>query len=167
MTFMPESSEKTLEAIFEEFAVESGYDYLYIYNGSSTNAPQIGQYTGNQSPGTVTASNTEGALTFRFTSDYAVNEPGWKAVVRCVGDTGLFEESDVPIVYPNPNNGTFTINANGAIDYQLFNNIGQLILSGQANGTTQINAQGLSQGVYFLQLKGENESRIEKLIIEK
>ena len=166
MTFLPESAERTLEAIFEEFSLENGYDYLYIYNGSSTNAPQIGQYTGTQSPGTVTADNAEGALTFRFSSDYAVNEPGWKAIVRCVGDTWLPEESNVPSVYPNPNNGSFTINLNGEANYQIFNSIGQRVMSGSFTDEIQIKAEGLNQGVYFLQLVGEQGTKVEKIVIE-
>ena len=85
MTFLPDTPDGIIEAIFEEFILEDNYDFLDIYDGSSTNAPQIGQYTGTQSPGTVTATNAEGALTFHFTSDYGVNESGWKAVIHCVG----------------------------------------------------------------------------------
>ena len=85
MTFLPADPDGTLEAVFEEFALEDNYDFLYIYDGISTNAPQIGEYTGSNSPDVVTATNAEGALTFRFSSDYGVNAPGWKAVVHCLG----------------------------------------------------------------------------------
>lgn len=85
MTFLPDTPGGMLEAIFEEFALENNYDFLYIYDGSSTNAPQIGEYTGLDSPDVVTATNSEGALTFRFSSDYGANDIGWKAVVHCVG----------------------------------------------------------------------------------
>ena len=85
MTFLPQTEGGMLEAIFNEFATENSYDFLYIYNGTSTSAPEIGHYSGSNSPGTVTATNTDGALTFRFTSDYSVNGSGWAAVVRCIG----------------------------------------------------------------------------------
>ena len=85
MTFLPNTPDGVLEAIFEEFALETNYDFLYIYDGSSTDAPQIGEYTGIDSPEVVTATNSEGALTFRFSSDYGVNDIGWKANVHCVG----------------------------------------------------------------------------------
>ncbi len=84
MTFYPESDDSQVSITFTEFNLESGYDYLYVFNGTSTSAIQIGQYTGTTSPGTVTATNTAGALTFRFTSDYSVNKTGWVAVVSCV-----------------------------------------------------------------------------------
>ena len=252
MTFMPATPGDFLEAIFEEFMLETDYDFLDIYDGSSTNAPHIGQYTGNDSPGTVTATNEEGALTFRFTSDYGVNEPGWKAAIHCVGSyepmiigvtadptvinegessqltaivmggagnyTWLWEPAETlddptsccPIatpvdpettyrvtvtdalgytisgevtvtirnwsvnendlenlkVYPNPNNGNFTIKANGEVNYQIFNSVGQSVLSGHFIDETQIKAEGLNQGVYFLQLIGDQGTKVEKIVLE-
>ena len=85
MTFLPETVGDMLEANFTSFDLETNYDFLYIYDGTSTNSPQIGQYSGGNSPGTVTATNADGALTFRFTSDASVTKPGWVASVYCLG----------------------------------------------------------------------------------
>ena len=67
--------------------ITNNYDYLYLHDGTSTSATLIGQYSGGSNPGTVTATNTDGALTFHFTSDGSVNKSGWQATVRCVGIT--------------------------------------------------------------------------------
>ena len=83
LTFYPATSGAKVIVDFSEFNVESNYDYLYIYDGTSTSATQIGQYSGTTSPGTITATNDEGALTFRFTSDHSVNKTGWVATVSC------------------------------------------------------------------------------------
>ena len=83
MTFYPATTGAKVIVDFSEFNIESNYDYLYIYDGISTSATQIGQYSGTTGPGTVTATNDEGALTFRFTSDYSVNKSGWVATVSC------------------------------------------------------------------------------------
>jgi hypothetical protein len=83
LTFYPATTGAKVIVDFSEFNTESNYDYLYIYDGTSTSATQIGQYSGTTSPGTVTATNDEGALTFRFTSDYSVNKSGWVATVSC------------------------------------------------------------------------------------
>ncbi|MBQ6082745.1 MAG: carboxypeptidase regulatory-like domain-containing protein [Bacteroidales bacterium] len=86
MTFMPASEGGIIEVTFQSFETENNYDFLYIYDGTSTSAPQIGNgYSGGSNPGTVTATNSEGALTFRFTSDSSVNKEGWAAHVRCLG----------------------------------------------------------------------------------
>ena len=250
MTFLPNTPDGMLEFVFLEFSLENNYDFLTIYDGSSTNAPQIGEYTGNDSPGMVTATNEEGALTFRFVADYGVNEAGWKASVHCVGpyepmiigvsadpmeinegestqltaivmggagnyswlwepaetlddptsccpiasptqhettykvevtdgngntvsgevtvtirNVGMYENAMSALkVYPNPNKGQFTIEGNA--NYQLINNLGQVVLSGVCEGKCMIDAQVLKQGVYFLRLIGENDSRTEKLVIE-
>ena len=86
MTFLPASEGGIIEVTFQSFDTESNYDWLYIYDGTSTSAPQIGQqHSGSDNPGTVTATNTAGAITFRFTSDSSVNKTGWAAHVRCLG----------------------------------------------------------------------------------
>ena len=166
MTFMPATPGCMLEAVFQEFALETDYDFLHIYDGTSTSAPSLGKFTGIDSPGTVTATNSEGALTFYFTSDYAVNEPGWKALMHCIGDTWLPEESNVPCVYPNPNNGNFTIHVDGEVNYQIFNSVGQLVMSGNFTDETQIKTEGLNKGVYFLQLTDGQGTKVEKIVIE-
>ena len=86
ITFMPATEGAYIEVTFQSFETENNYDFLYVYDGASTSAPQIGnQHSGNDSPGTVTATNAAGALTFRFTSDSSVNREGWAAHVRCLG----------------------------------------------------------------------------------
>lgn len=85
MTFLPATEGSLLRVKFESFKTERDYDVLYIYDGTTTSATQIGSYSGSSSPGVLTATNDEGALTFRFTSDGSVTEYGWSAVVYCVG----------------------------------------------------------------------------------
>jgi N-acetyl-anhydromuramyl-L-alanine amidase AmpD len=62
---------------FNSFSTENTWDYLYIYDGSSVNAPLIGYYTGTNSPGTITSSG--GELTVEFRSDCATTSAGWNA----------------------------------------------------------------------------------------
>lgn len=82
-TFFPSTSGAMIRFIFNSFSTESGYDYLRIYNGTTTAAPLIGTYHGTTGPGTVTASNASGALTFNFTSDGSVVSTGWTAGISC------------------------------------------------------------------------------------
>ena len=101
MTFYPGTEGAMVSVNFTQFNTESGYDYLYIYNGTSTSAPQIGQYDGTTSPGTVMATNEAGALTFKFTSDSGVNAAGWVATVSC-----FYADQPVNItVSANPSEG--------------------------------------------------------------
>jgi len=83
MTFYPASAGNMIQMVFTSFNTESGYDYLRIYDGTSTSATLIGTYHGTTGPGTVTATNVAGALTFNFTSDGSVTPAGWAATVSC------------------------------------------------------------------------------------
>lgn len=87
MTFLPATQGANIIVQFLQFDVENetscNYDWLNIYNGSTTSSPLIGKYCGTASPGTIEASNAQGALTFRFQSDNSVTKSGWKAIVSC------------------------------------------------------------------------------------
>ncbi|MFM7769508.1 MAG: CUB domain-containing protein, partial [Bacteroidota bacterium] len=65
---------------FTAFALETGWDYVYIYAGNSTASPLIGTYSG-ASPGVVSSAN--GCITVRFTSDGSVVMAGWAATIGC------------------------------------------------------------------------------------
>lgn len=66
---------------FTAFELENGFDFLFIYDGASTASPLLGTFTGLTSPGTVFSST--GCLTFEFTSDGSVTDPGWEASISC------------------------------------------------------------------------------------
>ena len=85
-TICPTTAGARLKAVFTAFATESGWDYLYIYDGNSTGATLLGTYTGSTSPGTVQAStsNASGCLTFVFTSDGTNVAAGWSADISCI-----------------------------------------------------------------------------------
>ena len=89
---------------------ENNYDYVYIYDGSSTASPQIGgsPFSGTFS-GNVTATGT--CLTIRFTSDGSIYDDGFEAVISCVTDPG-------PPITVNGCTGTFYDLAGPGADYQ-------------------------------------------------
>ncbi len=66
---------------FTAFNTESCCDRLRIFDGPTGASPLIGTYAGLTGPGIITSSG--GALTFSFTSDGSVVNPGWTAVVQC------------------------------------------------------------------------------------
>jgi PKD repeat protein len=84
-TFYPATPGAKIRFIFSSFSTEAGYDYLRIYDGINTSATLIGSYNGTTGPGTVTATNATGALTFYFTSDVSVTSTGWAAAISCYG----------------------------------------------------------------------------------
>lgn len=85
MTFKPGIQGAMIQVEFLEFSTESGYDILRVYDGTAVATSQCLAELSGGNAGKYTASNADGALTFRFLSDYAMNDKGWKAVIRCVG----------------------------------------------------------------------------------
>ncbi len=70
---------------FSSFNVELDWDYVFIYDGNTIDAPLVGVYTGTNSPGSITS--TGNALTIEFRSDCATTAPGWAASwTSTVGD---------------------------------------------------------------------------------
>ena len=89
MTFYAATTGAQLQADFSQFDLEASsgctYDYLKIYDGPNTLAPLLGTWCGTDMPGTLTSTNTNGALTFKFHSDYSEVFAGWESQLHCVG----------------------------------------------------------------------------------
>ncbi|MDX9905064.1 MAG: PKD domain-containing protein [Bacteroidales bacterium] len=97
MTFFPTTTGAAIRMNFTSFRTEANYDYLRIYNGTSTAAPLIGIYHGTGGPGVVDATNPSGALTFHFTSDYSVTYFGWSVEIDCQVPEADFSAEDTII----------------------------------------------------------------------
>lgn len=77
--------------VFTSFATDACCDSLVIYDGKDNRDPKLGVYSGNQSPGTVRASNQLGALTLEFYSDGITMSPqttGFFAEISCADTPG-------------------------------------------------------------------------------
>ncbi|WP_343748308.1 N-acetylmuramoyl-L-alanine amidase [Fluviicola sp.] len=76
-TLIQPANASSITLNFSSFSIEANWDYMYIYDGATNNAPLIGTYTGTTSPGTITSSS--GALLIEFRSDCATVAAGWVA----------------------------------------------------------------------------------------
>jgi hypothetical protein len=74
-----------MRVTFTAFNTESGYDYLYVYNGPTTGSPQVAgsPFNGSTLPPVITSTAAGGELTFRFTCDGIIQNPGWAATLSC------------------------------------------------------------------------------------
>jgi len=99
-TFKPATVGNSINVTFTAFDVEQDYDYLYVYNGPNTSSPLLGTYTGTSLPPSLTSTAANGELTFRFTSDVEVNEPGWVANITCVAKPTVNDAALASIVSP-------------------------------------------------------------------
>jgi len=90
--------------------------------------------------------------------------------------TGIDDVNGAGIkIYPNPNNGQFTLNLNAtqATDFEvkLVNALGMSVLykTIEVNGNYSevINISDLSEGIYYLYLKSDENSVIRKVVVQK
>lgn len=85
-TFCPSTAGQCIKAVFTSFDLEDNFDYLSVYDGTSTAAPMIlGSSFSATAPTTLTATNinSTGCLTFKFSSDGATVSSGWSANISC------------------------------------------------------------------------------------
>ena len=69
-------------------------------------------------------------------------------------------------IYPNPVSDVLYVKNHPceAVEYSIFNLVGQKVTAGSTNGT--ISVAGLEKGIYFLQVKGESFSETVKFVVK-
>ena len=90
-----------------------------------------------------------------------------EAVSATIGVDAIGENEVVLGIYPNPADDVLNINANAeSFEYQMLNSIGQVVMSGVANGSAELNVSDLENGVYFLKVIANGGAKVEKVIIK-
>ncbi len=68
------------------YYTESGYDYVYVYNGVGTSGAILltGSTSSSTSIGAITSTDATGALTVRFVSDGSIQNSGFDFTIACI-----------------------------------------------------------------------------------
>ncbi|CAL8311895.1 unnamed protein product [Merluccius merluccius] len=110
-----------LRLSFSDFHLEASggcvYDYLAVYDGNSTNAPQLAKLCGSQLPAPLNSSN--GEMYVKLRTDSMVSVGGFLAsyTTDCQGmqisgqHRGVIESLNYPNAYPMGSNCSWTIQA--------------------------------------------------------
>ena len=107
-----------------------------------------------------------GTYTYAVTAVYADGQ-AMPAMVTVEIGVGIDENEVMFAIYPNPAKDFININTNAVkYEYQLINSLGQVVISGTANGEYQLNISGINKGVYFLKVVADGEARINKLTVQ-
>lgn len=88
-------------------------------------------------------------------------------VNACTGLDGPENEKDIITVYPNPNNGNFTVQVESDMQVLLINELGQVIkeLSFTKENQFRLQIQGLGSGIYFMKGIHDGSSFRNKLVV--
>jgi hypothetical protein len=98
ITLTPSDNTKKIRLSFTQFSLETDYDYLSVYDGSSTSSTLLATLNGSSIPTTIIAKNPTGQLTLRWTTD-----------ISNIGTWGGFTGQVISVTVPpndNPINAT-------------------------------------------------------------
>ncbi len=93
----------------------------------------------------------------------------------CTGIDEMTKNGEV-LIFPNPNNGMFTLKLNlvadDSVDLKIFNSLNELVfedtnIKAVKNYSYQIDVSNFSGGIYYLHISGGITDQIEKIIIQK
>lgn len=172
-TFYPSMSGGKVRLAFTKIGLQTGSDYMYVYDGDSTNAPLFagGSINGNNNPGPqFISTHSSGAITIEFISDGLGVTYGWEGTVDCDA-LGISEVSDSNgiTIYPNPTSSLLNIaSQKSVIESVTLTDLSgrKLITNDLKSQSGQLKIEHLPAGVYLLNLK-INGKTITKKIIKK
>ena len=167
---IPNLPNKKIQLTFNSFDLELDWDYLYLYDGNSTSAPDLsnGGFTGNTIPGPFESTAADGSLTLKFTSDGFVVTPGYEATVACLNNlsaTGF--ESFIDFTYaPNPTKGKVSIQSKTAFSQLTVTDVmGQLLMQkSKTSLEDQLDLSGFASGTYLVSLQFESQEVHFKIV---
>jgi hypothetical protein len=159
---------KDITLTFSAFETEQNNDGVAVYDGVDNNAPLLGQFSGSTIPNSVTSSG--GSMFIEFLTDPAERDNGWTAnyTSTSVGIEESFLSNNLTI-FPNPTNGVFTIQSdlNQNIEVKIMDVSGKQVyqIHDISKGTNEIDASGLSKGVYLLKFETDDKQGVKRMII--
>ncbi len=169
-TIIPNVANRKIVLTFTAFDLETDYDYLYVYDGNSTSAPDLsgGGFTGTDIPGPFTSTASDGSLTIRFFSDGGVTEAGYIANVACESTLATTSvEPNIDFTYfPNPTNGLVSILSKTPIgEITVYNVEGRLLYQKKADALeTKVDISAFATGTYFFKLKFNDKEANFKIL---
>ncbi len=146
---------------FTTFDTENNFDFVTVYDGTSSASPQLGRFSGTSIPPTITSSGS--ALFVQFTSDGSVTRQGWDATYSttpggssgCSGlttltaPTGIVTDGSGTGSYGNNSNCTWLIQPTGATSVTAtFNALSTQLFADQVRLFDGNNSSGVLLGVF-------------------
>jgi hypothetical protein len=128
-----------------------------------------GGWTGTSTTNSITATagSNGGAVTVAASNACGASPAASLAVAVtiCVGTEEPVDGEPFLRIFPNPNQGEFTIASRRKGTFSLYNSLGQEIRAFQFNAsTTTVTVTHLQNGVYFL-VAADRKAAVEKIVV--
>jgi hypothetical protein len=122
---------------------------------------------GTSSSATVTSANPA-TLVYTVSGESAAGCKSTAVVVlnisACTGISEIDRDAAQVLIYPNPNNGEFTIKGKTPVELRILNELGQLVKTVKlSNPDKEVKVDRLSPGIYFI----VSETSSQKIIVNK
>lgn len=173
--FKPLVAGEKVSITFTEFDVEPAddngvYDYMNVYNGTSSNASKLfengKELNGNKIPGPFISTDDSGAITIRFRSDGGLELKGWEAQINC-NSLGLEDINKLEFsIYPNPTTDFVTLTSKESIvSYQVYDMGGKLLSKSNKldKKEAKIDFSNYPKGIYVLSIKTDKRTYTQKV----
>ena len=122
--------------------------------------------------GETTENTFSDEIPFEINYTYCIiaEYPDGTSLPECVILTDLLWVNEMEAefsIYPNPVNNTLYINSgNAEFSYVMYNGMGQTVANGHAQGTKEINVNGMTPGIYFLHLTNGSQTTVQKVVVK-
>jgi PKD repeat protein len=98
-------------------------------------------------------------------SENTMTKDGFITVHNCTGvnEAAIFNME----IYPNPNSGVFTLVLNQNAKVEIINALGSVVFTEEFIGKQTIDLANQAEGIYFIKVETENESKVEKIVVRR
>jgi hypothetical protein len=153
------SSSNATICVGETATLTAGGATAYVWNTSSNTASI------SVNPTITTAYTVTGTGVNGCTKSTTVSQD----VNLCTGVTQLSTLNSQLFIFPNPNNGEFTIMSTSNIKLTITNELGQVIktLSVTENSAEKVSISELANGIYFVIGQSDNQVVKQKIVVSK
>lgn len=154
------TSNASLICVGQTASLTAGGANTYTWNTAATSSVIA------VSPSVTTSYSVTGTNTNGCNNSATITQ----SVSACTGIDGIGANVSNPFqVFPNPNNGDFTISANSDMNLSIVNNLGQVVktVSVNASNNYKVSISNLANGIYFVVGKNNDQTIKQRIVVTK